>query len=174
MLDVEKKVNNAITSLEKRAASFLPLIRSSSVKYGLPDKLLLAVLDVESSFLPSVITGKQKSVTGAVGIAQFLPSTAADEMGLTQSAADKAKAAAAVTNPTLAIPMAANYLAKLRKHKNVTNWEEAVVAYNQGAGNVGKAKTKAQKQGGNWLEYIAPEGQQYLAKIKKRLGSDFA
>lgn len=160
-------VSQVTTKTSTRAAPYMSAINAASVKYGIPDGVLYALLDTESSFLPNVINGNTRSATGAVGIAQFLPSTAADELGLSQSDADKARAVEVVKDPYKAIDMAAAYLAKQRKHKNVTNWSEAVIAYNQGAGSVGKAKRAG---GASWLSYIKPEGRNYLTKIQNITG----
>ena len=145
------------------ALPYMPAIIAAEQKYGIPTGLLYTLLKIESEYRPDIISGKTRSNTGAVGIAQFLPSTAADELGLSQSAADKQKAIAYVINPDNAIPLAAKYLRKLYDQDGVDSWDDAMVAYNQGAGAVRAAKRAG---GENWLQYIKPEGQNYLAKSK--------
>ena len=79
----------------------------------------------------SNITGKKRSSTGALGIAQFMPATAREWIGTE----------AAALNPALALDGAARYLKWL--YAQVGNdWTKAVAAYNWGIGNV-KKKTLA-------------------------------
>lgn len=56
-----------------------PVIQEAATKYGIPPGILAGLLEVESGFLTSVISGKRRSSKGAIGIAQFLPGTAAEQ-----------------------------------------------------------------------------------------------
>lgn len=98
-------------------------IQESASKHGVPANLLSSLLDVESGYNPNA-----KSEAGAVGIAQFMPSTA-EEIGIDP------------TNPQEAIEGAARYLEE--KYAKYGNWHQALEAYNGGDGNVGIGETKA-------------------------------
>jgi soluble lytic murein transglycosylase-like protein len=101
------------------------LITSSAIQYRIPPEVLYKLLRNESRFRPDIIDGRTKSPTGALGIAQFMPATAVEELGSVQAALD----------PNIAIPGAARYLAKLRKSFD-GDLTKAVAAYNWGIGNV--------------------------------------
>lgn len=106
---------------EKRYA---PDIAAAERQYGIPAGLLHRLIKQESAFRTDIITGKKRSAVGAMGIAQFMPATAREELGSTAAALD----------PARAIPGAARYLMKL--HGIAGTWEKAVAAYNWGIGNV--------------------------------------
>jgi len=114
----------------KRAVFGTPyddLIDSSANQYGIPPQVLYKLLWTESRFRPDIIDGRTKSPTGALGIAQFMPATAVQELGSVQAALD----------PNQAIPGAARYLAKLQRQSG-GDLTKAVAAYNWGIGNVKK------------------------------------
>lgn len=119
------------------------LINSSAATYEVPPDLLYKLLKQESAFLPEVINGTRKSSVGALGIAQFMPATAKQELGSVEAA----------LNPELAIPGAARYLSKLKR--NLGDWKSAVAAYNWGIGNV-------QRKG---LDKMPPETVDYVNKV---------
>lgn len=98
------------------------LISSSAAQYGIPAQVLYKLLYQESRFRPDIISGKTKSPVGALGIAQFMPATAA-ELGIDP------------LDPAQAIPGAARYLAQLRSSLG-GDLTKAVAAYNWGIGNV--------------------------------------
>ena len=87
----------------------------------IPRGLLKKLIFQESSFREEIITGKKKSRSGAIGIAQFMPTTA-EELGVDP------------TDPKQAIPAAGKYLSRLKKQTG--SWEGAVAAYNWGIGNL--------------------------------------
>lgn len=100
------------------------LIQSAAIQYGIRPQILYNLLYAESHFRPDIITGKVRSSTGALGIAQFMPATAIQELGSINAAFD----------PNRAIVGAARYLAKLIR---ATGSETAgIAAYNWGVGNV--------------------------------------
>lgn len=103
---------------------YAPLIAATETQYGIPPGLLHRLIRQESAFRPDIITGKKKSPAGALGIAQFMPATAQQELGSVNAALD----------PAQAIPGAARYLKKL--YQSLGSWEKAVAAYNWGIGNV--------------------------------------
>lgn len=100
------------------------LIVESANSYGVSPDTLYKLLYQESRFREDIITGKTKSPVGALGIAQFMPATAIQELGSINAALD----------PKRAIPGAARYLAKLIKATGSVS--AGVAAYNWGIGNV--------------------------------------
>jgi soluble lytic murein transglycosylase-like protein len=88
---------------------------------GVPVSILAWLLWKESRYNPAIIDGTQRSRVGAVGIAQFMPATAADE-GIDP------------LDPDEAIAGAASYLARL--YRSTGTWAQALAAYNWGIGNV--------------------------------------
>ena len=101
-------------------------IEQAAAKNGVPANLISALLDVESGYNPNA-----KSPAGAVGIAQFMPSTA-ESFGIDPY------------NPQQAIDGAARYLKQ--EYDHFGNWSQALEAYNGGRGNVGSGETKAYAQ----------------------------
>lgn len=100
-------------------------IEAAADQYGVPPLVLAWLLWKESRYLPNVISGARRSRVGAMGIAQFMPATAAEELGSVEAALD----------PEKAIPGAARYLAKLYRSSG-RSWTAALAAYNWGIGNV--------------------------------------
>lgn len=120
------------------------LINSSAAQYGIPPAVLFNLLNAESRFRDDIITGKKKSPVGALGIAQFMPATAIEELGSVEAALD----------PSRAIPGAARYLAKLQKSLG-GDLTKAVAAYNWGIGNVKrKGLVKAPTETRNYVASI--------------------
>lgn len=142
---VLEAVGQAVTrawSPPATAAPYLEDIRRAEVRYALPEQLLARVLYQESRFRPDIINGTTRSSAGAVGIAQFMPATAA-ELGVDP------------LNPASAIDGAGRYLRRL--FDRFGNWSEALAAYNWGQGNVAR----------RGLEAAPAETRNYLAEIRK-------
>jgi soluble lytic murein transglycosylase-like protein len=83
--------------------------------------MLERLLYQESRYREDIITGITKSPAGAIGIAQFMPATAA-ELGVDPLDVEQA------------INFAGKYLSKL--FNIFGNWDKALAAYNWGMGNV--------------------------------------
>src|SRR5574341_1039962 len=64
--------------LPPRAAPYAELIVAAEARYALPAGLLGRTLYQESRFRPEIVAGAVASDAGAIGIAQFVPETAAD------------------------------------------------------------------------------------------------
>jgi soluble lytic murein transglycosylase-like protein len=124
------------------------LIEWAAGLYGVPVLVLAWLLWKESRYLPEVISGVRKSRVGALGIAQFMPATAKEELGSEAYALD----------PQHAIPGAARYLAKL--YRATGTWGQALAAYNWGIGNV-------QRKG---LAQAPAETRDYFTTILNRAG----
>lgn len=96
--------------------------RQMAQKYGIDPELFVRQIQMESGFNP-----RAKSGAGAVGIAQFMPSTAKG-MGFT-----------AGVNPLRDLEMAAKLMAGHLRNNN-GRYDLALAAYNAGQGNVNKHK----------------------------------
>ena len=94
--------------------------RQMAQKYGIDPELFVRQIQMESGFNP-----RAKSGAGAVGIAQFMPSTAKG-MGFT-----------AGVNPLRDLEMAAKLMAGHLRNNN-GRYDLALAAYNAGQGNVNK------------------------------------
>ena len=102
-------------------AKYAGLIAAAEDRHGLPRDLLARLLWQESRYREDIITGRVRSPVGAIGIAQFMPATAA-EWGVDPLNVDSA------------IDGAARYLRWL--HNRLGAWDRALAAYNWGIGNV--------------------------------------
>lgn len=99
-------------------------IQAAARLTGTPALLLAALIRQESRFKAT----NRNTSSGAMGLGQFMPDTAAEWFGATW--------AAGVYDPDRAITMTARYLMWLyRRHGT---WRLAVGAYNWGTGNVAK------------------------------------
>lgn len=103
------------------AAPYLDAIAAAEDANGIPRNLLARLLYQESRFRPEIIDGRVRSSAGAIGIAQFMPATAADER-------------VNPLDPFDSIRGAGRYLAKL--YRATGSWSRALAAYNWGVGNV--------------------------------------
>lgn len=108
-------------SPESVPAQYREAIATAETANGIPAGLLARLLWQESRYRPEIISGAKRSPVGAIGIAQFMPATAA-EWGV-----DPRDAFASIAG-------AGRYLAWLRAR--VQTWGEVLAAYNWGIGNV--------------------------------------
>lgn len=129
-----------IFALPQTAQQYADAIRTAEQANGIPESLLGRVLYQESRFRPDIISGQTRSPVGAVGIAQFMPATAA-EWGVN------------ATDPYSSIDGAGRYLRWL--YERLGSWEKALAGYNWGIGNV-------QRQG---LEKAPAETRAYVSEI---------
>ena len=103
-----------------REAIYLPLIRAAELRYGLPPRLLQALIWAESRFNPLAV-----SPAGAAGLAQLMPATAR-ELGVTNR-----------HDPRQNIDGGARYLRQMLDRFGSVHL--ALAAYNAGPGAVAKA-----------------------------------
>jgi hypothetical protein len=97
-------------------SAYTPLIEQSAAQYGVPAAVLYWQLNQESGLNPDAAP----SSTGAVGIAQILPSTAADPGYGVTPISDP-------SDPNQAIPFAAAYDAAL--YQQTGSWTGALTRY---------------------------------------------
>lgn len=111
--------------LYPREAPYAATIARAESDAGVPSRLLASLLYQESHYRPDIISGAVRSSKKAMGIAQFMPDTAREWLGMPEAALD----------PYKAIPAAGRYLAWCKKYTGGT-WRDAVMAYNWGPGAV--------------------------------------
>jgi soluble lytic murein transglycosylase-like protein len=135
IFDTAEEVMNIFSNWPSGSGPYKQTIIDASDRHGVPVEILSWLLWKESRYNPAIINGTVRSPVGAMGIAQFMPATAAEELGSIEAA----------LNPDLAIPGAARYLRKL--YDRTGTWAQALAAYNWGIGNVTrKGLEKAPKE----------------------------
>ncbi len=139
------------------AADYQSYSAEQARRYGIDPEIERRKIQQESGFRPTDENGKPlTSSAGAIGIAQFMPGTAADE-GIDP------------TDPYAALEASARHSANLLKTFG-GDQRAATAAYNAGAGNIG-ALTK--KYGADWESHLeeqlgpkgAAETRLYLSSI---------
>ena len=115
----ERKQDSATGSdLGRRKAKFVPFIEEAARVYAIPAALIMAVIEVESAWRPSVV-----SHAGAVGLMQLMPGTA------------RALGVKDVFNPRENILGGTRYL-RLLANKYAGDIVLTLAAYNAGEGRV--------------------------------------
>jgi soluble lytic murein transglycosylase-like protein len=123
--------------------SYVALARQDAVAAGINPDLFERQIEEESGFNPDVV-----SPAGAIGIAQFMPGTAAEE-GINPY------------DPVQSLNAAASFMANLSSRYG-GDYAKALAAYNAGPGNVDYAISMG---GSNWFAYLPAETQSYLNVI---------
>ncbi|MGZ4837643.1 MAG: transglycosylase SLT domain-containing protein [Terriglobales bacterium] len=146
--DGADSIMGMISSWPSSSAPYQQAITDAATQYGVPVSILAWLLWKESRYNPVIIDGTKRSRVGAMGIAQFMPATAAQVLGSVDAALD----------PAQAIPGAARYLASL--YASAGTWEGALAAYNWGIGNVTR----------KGLSAAPPETVDYYTSIMSKAG----
>jgi soluble lytic murein transglycosylase-like protein len=123
---VTEELNNMANTITGYSYAKVPIqyraaIAGAESTYGLPGEMLARLLWQECRYNPKIIDCRIVSTAGALGIAQFMPATAA-EMGINP------------LDPFAAIDAAGRYLRSL--YRQTSDWKKALAAYNWGIGNV--------------------------------------
>lgn len=129
-----------IFQLPPGGQQYAEAIRAAEQSNGIPDSLLARLLHQESRYRQDIISGQTRSPVGAVGIAQFMPATAAEWK-------------VNPTDPYSSIDGAGRYLRWL--YDRLGSWDKALAGYNWGIGNV-------QRQG---LDKAPAETRAYVTEI---------
>jgi hypothetical protein len=124
-------------------SAYVAIARQDAIANGISPDYFVRQIQIESSFDPNAY-----SPAGAVGIAQFLPSTAAS-LGINPY------------DPISALAGAARYMASYAKQYN-GNYAMALAAYNAGGGTVQYAVAAG---GANWMNFLPAETRQYIYNI---------
>lgn len=123
---------------------YIPVARQEAINAGIPPDLFVRQINLESGFNPRAL-----SPSGAEGIAQFMPDTAAS-LGIDP------------WNPKEALKGAAQLMAQYAKMFDGT-YAKALATYNAGAGTVQHAiKTCGDA---HWMDCLPAETQQYINTI---------
>lgn len=120
--------------------AYAQAIAQAEIANDIPPDLLARLLYQESHYRADIISGATRSAVGAVGIAQFMPATAA-QYGVNP------------LDPWQSIDGAARMLRELRNSKG--NWPDALASYNWGAGNVAKWKAGTKTMPTETVNYVA-------------------
>jgi hypothetical protein len=124
-------------------SDYVAIARQAAASAGIPPDYFVRQINEESGFNPNAV-----SSAGAIGIAQFIPSTAAG-LGINPH------------DPVASLYGAARYMARLDNSYN-GDYAKALAAYNAGP----PAVTRAINSGGaNWLAYTPLETQRYVHAI---------
>jgi hypothetical protein len=123
-------------------SQYVAIARQAAVSNGIPPDYFVQQINAESSFNPNAV-----SPSGAVGIAQMIPSTAAG-------------VGANPYEPVSALNGAARLMAGY--YKQYGDYAKALAAYNAGSGTL----EYALKAGGaNWMSFLPAETRNYIFKI---------
>jgi len=130
---------------ELRGAEYLQFFAESGKKWGVDPRLLWAMAKQESiNFTPGVVSGRIKSPAGAIGIAQFMPATAA-------------RYNIDPRDPRQSIGGMGHYMHDLIGMFRGDE-DKAIASYNWGEGRV-------LKYGENWREHLPNETRTYLNRV---------
>jgi membrane-bound lytic murein transglycosylase MltF len=132
---------------ESEAVAFDPYIRQASERYGIPQHLVKAVIDAESSFNPHAV-----SSAGAKGLMQLM-----DETGQGLGVTDP-------FNPEQNIQAGTRFLAGLL-HKYKGNTAVALAAYNAGPGKIDSLGIATDQELADNYVRLPKETQSYVRKV---------
>lgn len=140
-------INKKVTGWDgsKIPPEYAGAIRSAELTHGLPEGLLGRLLWQESHFRKDIINGTTKSRAGAMGIAQFMPPTAAQYK-------------INPLDPFQSIDGAGRYMSDL--YRTTGDWASALAAYNWGIGNISRKGIAA----------APPETVNYYSQILSDIG----
>lgn len=122
------------------ASDYVSMARQAAQRAGINADAFVRQIQQESGFRTGAVSG-----AGAVGIAQFMPATAAS-LGVNPY------------DPSSALNGAAQMMAGLSRQFG-GDYAKALAAYNAGGGAVQAAVARG---GGNWLAYMPGETQHYV------------
>lgn len=139
---------------------YMEYVEQASEEFGVRQEIIFAVIYVESSFRPAVVSG-----SGAVGLMQMKPDTFQDmQRRLHEKYPDEA-----LTDPQTNIRYGTYYLSYL--YNIFGDWDVTFAAYNGGMGNVRAwlADERYSEDGKTLLEIPYDETAAYVKKIKAAL-----
>ncbi len=137
--------------IERLHDSLTSTVQIEALKYNISPVLLDSLLFRESGFDPDVVFGNKTSSAGALGVAQFMPATAAS-LGINP------------LNPEEAISGAAMYLRQLIDRYD-GDIGLGLAAYNWGPGNVDRALAESAEDGDSVYTKIPAETRRYITEI---------
>lgn len=135
-------VANSVPPLNISHSQYVAIAEQDATNVGISPTYFVRQIQQESGFNPNA-----QSPSGAVGIAQFMPSTAAG-LGIDP------------WNPLQALKGAAQMMANL--YHQYGDYAKALAAYNAGSANLNNA---VQSCGAKWLSCMPAQTQNYIATI---------
>ncbi|OTA18047.1 putative transglycosylase signal peptide protein [Xenorhabdus vietnamensis] len=142
--------------LDKRAHKYLPIVRKASIKYGVDESLILAIIQTESSFNPYAV-----SRSDALGLMQVMQHTAGRDIFKMQGKSGQ-PSRSYLFDPENNIDAGTAYLSILQNTylgeiKNATARRYAVItAYNGGAGSVLRVFSSDRKKAAQIINSMEP------------------
>lgn len=152
--------------LDKRAHKYLPYIRQAAAKYGVDQSLILAIMQIESSFNPYAV-----SRSDALGLMQIMPNTAGKDVFRAQGKSG-IPSRNYLFDPANNIDLGTAYLSLLQNAylgeiTNATSRRYAIItAYNGGAGSVLRVFHNDKKLAAQIINKMPP-GDVYQALVTK-------
>lgn len=139
----------AVDSGSSVPTNYESLIAQASIKYGVPESLIKAVIDTESGFNPNVV-----SSAGAKGLMQLMDGTAAG-LGVSDS-----------FDPAQNIDAGTKYLS-LQLQRFGGQEKMALAAYNAGPGKLSRLGVASDNELMSMLHLLPVETQNYIAKVER-------
>ncbi|WP_092520604.1 membrane-bound lytic murein transglycosylase MltC [Xenorhabdus japonica] len=142
--------------LDKRTHKYLPIVRKASIKYGVDESLILAIMQTESSFNPYAV-----SRSDALGLMQVMQHTAGQDVFKMQGKSGQ-PSRSYLFDPENNIDAGTAYLSILQNTylggiKNATSRRYAVItAYNGGAGSVLRVFSSDKKKAAQIINSMKP------------------
>ncbi|CRK85902.1 Membrane-bound lytic murein transglycosylase C [Candidatus Providencia siddallii] len=167
--------------LDKRVHNYISYIKKSAIKYGVDQSLILAIMQVESSFNPYAV-----SSSDALGLMQIMPSSAGKDVFRSQGKSG-IPSRSYLFDPEKNIDIGVAYLAMLQNtylgdiRNQISNRYAVISAYNGGAGSVLRVFHSNKKQATEYINKLNPgevykvlstkhpiaEARDYLIKVNK-------
>ncbi|NIG62220.1 MAG: membrane-bound lytic murein transglycosylase MltC [Serratia symbiotica] len=167
--------------LDKRAHKYLPMIRKASEKYGIESSLILAIMQIESSFNPYAVSGSD-----ALGLMQVVQHTAGKDVFKMQGKCGK-PSRRYLFDPENNIDTGTAYLALLQNNylggiqNSASHLYAVITAYNGGAGSVLRVFSSDRSRAVSIINGMQPddvyqmlatqhpatESRRYLVKVNK-------
>ena len=143
---------------KENSMHYTSLIEHYSAEYDVPEKIIFAVIKVESGFDPNA-----ESSVGALGLMQMMPATFEWLTG--KEHLNECLSVSSLTDPEVSIRYGTYYLRYL--YLKFENWDTVLAAYNGGEGNVAKWLADPEYSDGKGnLTYIPfEETRNYVKKV---------
>lgn len=135
-IDTERENSQKITLVREIIDDHYDDIKNESVLLGVPIAEIVAIIAVESSNDPDSVSNK-----GATGLMQMLPDT---EKEINKSKCDYEETACQIKNGTIFFRQlkTSSYVQYFAKNENLSEFQVAALAYNEGLKGSKKFKTR--------------------------------
>ncbi|WP_367680747.1 membrane-bound lytic murein transglycosylase MltC [Candidatus Fukatsuia anoeciicola] len=156
--------------LNKRAHKYLPLIHQAAIKYQIKESLILAIIQIESSFNPYATSN-----TNALGLMQIMQQTAGKDV-FKMKGQNGYPSCSYLFNPKNNIDIGVAYLSILQEnylgkiHNNTSRYYIMVMSYNGGVSSVLRLFSKDKDQAFIMINNMKP-GEVFNTLITKHPAS---